>query len=171
LIEQSTAVSSFHVISSRSCDEFLFARGFATIFLFSSDFSVSKALTPQSADERINLRISWINLGIPKNARRNTGIHWGRLALPPKSDGCSLYLPFDGTLFFFPPRARSDVFVSHLHRDWIAAVYISVWGRESLIFVHRWKSREIEWNERYEKACATFRSRQRRKSVIFILLD
>lgn len=37
------------------------------------------------------------------------------VAFPSKSDGCSLYLPFDGTLF---SRTRSDMLVSHLHRDW-----------------------------------------------------
>ncbi|EGI69263.1 hypothetical protein G5I_02028 [Acromyrmex echinatior] len=50
-------------------------------------------LTPQSIDESTTDKFEGI-----ENARKNMGIHW--LALPPKSDGCSLYLPFDGTLFF-----------------------------------------------------------------------
>jgi len=90
LIEQSKRVSSFYVfmiVRLSSCKR---VRNNISILF---GFSVSKILTPQSIDESTTDKFE-----DTENARKNTGIHW--LALPPKSDGCSLYLSFDGTLFF-----------------------------------------------------------------------
>lgn len=113
LVEQSKVVSSFHVVSPRDRESISFAEESATIFLFSPDFSISKThtLTPQSADESTTDKFKGT-----ETTRRNTGIHWARLALH-RNRTAALFICRSTAHFFFC-RTWSDVFVSHLHRDW-----------------------------------------------------
>lgn len=95
LAKQFKVVSSFHVIPSRSCDYFFPPKSLQQYFYFLRIFLLQRHSRPRALT-----KVSQINLRVPKTRWRNMGIHWARLALPPKSDGCSLYLPFDDTLFF-----------------------------------------------------------------------
>lgn len=144
----------------RKVRNFYFLWIFYFLFLFQRH-SRPRALTkvPQ-----INLRIPKSRGGIWEFTEPGWLYHRNRMA--------ALFICRSTTHFFFFSRARSDVLVSHLHRDWMAAVYISVWGRESLIFVH-WicENRAPDWVkraiQRQRKACAIFHF-WRYKSIIFL---